>query len=208
MTTSQVETIVFDIGGVLVELGGVNQMLDWCSGALSEAELWRRWLSSPAVRRFEAGRSSTREFAEAVVDEFGLDIAPEQFLRAFVTWPRALYPGTAELLGSLRPRFNLASLSNTNALHWQKVRDELGLGPLLQRHFLSHEIGLMKPDREVFELVVRSLGGDAARLLFFDDNQINVDAARAAGLQAGRVSGVREARAALKTLGLVDGAGE
>ncbi len=207
MIATSVDTIVFDIGGVLVELGGVGQMLRWCD-SLSEAELWRRWLSSPAVRSFESGRSGKQEFGSAVVEEFDLGIEPEQFLKAFAEWPERLYPGTATLLRSLAPHFRLVSLSNTNELHWRRVRDELGLGSLFHRHFLSHQIGMMKPDREVFELVVHSLGGDASHLLFFDDNQVNVDAAHAAGMHSCRVSGAGGAAMALTALGIFDAAGD
>ena len=63
---SHIDAIVFDIGGVLVELSGVAQMLEWCGGTLGEEELWRRWLSSPGVRRFESGQSNAAEFARAV----------------------------------------------------------------------------------------------------------------------------------------------
>ena len=97
-----------------------------------------------------------------------------------------------ELLRSLSPRPQLVSLSNTNALHWGYVCGELGLGPLFDQHFPSHETGLMKPDREVFEHVARSLGGPPERMVFLDDNQLNVDAARAAGMQAYRVVGLEQ----------------
>lgn len=47
------------------------------------------------------------------------------------------------------------------------------------------------------------LGHPQGRLLFLDDNDLNVEAARAAGLQAQRVRGVEEARSALSTAGVL-----
>lgn len=201
MADISIDTLIFDVGGVLVELTGVQQMLDWCGRPLTEAELWARWLSSPGVRAFEAGRCSAEAFGAVVVREFELCVGPQEFLEAFARWPRALYPGAAELLRSLAPRRQLVSLSNTNPLHWSYVCDELGLGMLFDLHFPSHQTGMMKPDREAFDFVVRSLGAPAERMVFLDDNQLNVDAARAAGLQAYRVAGVEQAAARLRGLG-------
>ena len=205
MPDNSIDTLIFDIGGVLVELTGVQQMLDWCGGGLTEAELWPRWLSSPGVRAFEAGRSSAEEFGTEMVREFELCVGPQEFLTAFTRWPRALYPGAAELLRSLAPRRQLVSLSNTNMLHWNYVCDDLGLGTMFDRHFPSHQTGVIKPDREAFDFVVRSLGGRAERMVFLDDNQLNVDAAHAAGLQAYRTAGVEQAAARLWDLGFTHG---
>lgn len=58
---------------------------------------------------------------------------------------------------------------------------------------------MLKPDREVFEHVIDAIDRRSApsSVLFVDDNQQNVDAARAAGLRAERVVGVDGARRAL-----------
>ena len=61
----------------------------------------------------------------------------------------------------------------------------------------------MKPDREIFEHVVAALDRPAERVLFLDDNQPNVDGARAVGLRAARVKGVAQARAALVAEGVL-----
>lgn len=198
------DTIVFDLGGVLVELRGVSQMLEWCGGSLSEAELWRRWLTSPGVRRFESGQCDAAAFASTVVQEFALAVEPAQFLQAFAVWPEHLFPGARALLESLAPRFRLVSLSNTNAVHWQHVCHTLGLADCFQEHFPSHQTGRLKPDRETFEFVVQCLGAAPERMLFFDDNLANVETARSVGMHARRVSGVSETIAALRALQLID----
>src|SRR5512132_3470305 len=71
---ASIDTVIFDVGGVLVELTGVQQMLNWCGGRLTEAELWPLWLASPAVRAFEAGRCDAATFGSEVVREFALSV--------------------------------------------------------------------------------------------------------------------------------------
>ena len=88
-------------------------------------------------------------------------------------------------------------------MHWPYVRDVLGLSGLLHRYYLSHEIGHLKPSRAVFEHVLADLGCPPQQVLFLDDNQLNVDAAQAVGLQAYRAVGIAEVRTVLRSLGLL-----
>jgi putative hydrolase of the HAD superfamily len=74
---------------------------------------------------------------------------------------------------------------------------------LFDRQFLSYELGLAKPDREIFERVVDDLDVSAEEILFLDDNQINVDGARSVGMRAELTRGLASARRAIEALGLV-----
>jgi glucose-1-phosphatase len=97
----------------------------------------------------------------------------------------------------------VAVLSNTNRVHWEAGAAQWPLLQMFDRAFLSFEIGMVKPDPEIFEHVVAALEIDADRVLFLDDNQLNVDQARASGLRAERVVGVSEAGEALVAAGVV-----
>ena len=197
-----IEAILFDLGGVLIELAGVEQMLAWCPDLPDTAELWRRWLGSPAVRRYETGAAAREEFAAEIAAEFRLPVDGATFLAAFERWPRALYPGATALLAELAPRYRLASVSNTNELHWERFCRDWSLDAHFHHNFPSHEVGALKPDAEYFGHVIDALGVPAARVLFVDDNAINVEAAASLGIVARRVAGVDGVRDALDALGL------
>lgn len=198
--TRPFDVIVFDLGGVLVELGGVTRMLELLSHRLSVEELWTRWLTSPSVRAFETGQCDAEAFAHALLAEFELAISPAQLLEEFTAWPKGLYPGALELLQRLAPHYTLACLTNTNALHWPRICDEFGLLPHFSFHFASHLIGLLKPDRAIFEHVIDQLGCVPERIIFLDDNRLNVEAARAAGMRAYCVAGLPGAVEQLRAL--------
>jgi len=204
--TPPIDTILFDLGGVLIELAGVEQMLAWSPGLGDTHELWRRWLHSPAVRRFETGGATEEEFAAAIVGEFDLPVSADEFIAAFTHWPRALFPGATALLTELKPRFRLASVSNTNTLHWRRFRDEWALDGHFHHNFPSHRVGRLKPDAEYFHHVLDALDAAPHTVLFVDDNAINVDAAARAGLTARRVAGPQGVREELALLGLHPGA--
>jgi putative hydrolase of the HAD superfamily len=198
------DAILFDLGGVLIELAGVERMLEWCPELGTTEELWRRWLRSPAVRRYETGAASSEEFAREIVREFDLPVTAETFIAAFEFWPRALYPGVADLLAGLAPHYRLASVSNTNALHWARFRHDWSLDACFHHNFPSYQVGKLKPDADYFDHVVAVLGVARERILFVDDNRINVDAAASFGLTARHVRNFTALAPVLAELGVTD----
>lgn len=197
MAMSVRPVLLFDLGGVLVDFAGFSELAALCP--LPEDEIRGRWLESPAVRAFERGALAAPEFARRFVAEWDLALEPERLLAEFIRWNRGFYPGAERLLRRLRPRHRLACLSNSNESHWA-ARPELP--PLFDDVFPSHHLGLVKPDREIFERVIARLDVDATAIHFFDDSAVNVLAARRAGMAAHQVAGIPALEARLAELGL------
>ena len=200
-----VDLVLFDLGGVLVELSGVRPMLE-LTGIDSEEELWRRWLTCRWVRRFESGGCSGTEFAAGVVADWHLELSAAAFLEAFRDWPVGPLPGAAELVAQTRASVATGCFSNTNALHWHDRFAAWPLMTLFHHRFLSFELGLLKPDIGAFTRVAEMLPVPAERVLFLDDNAMNVTGAAAAGFLAMRAAGVDEARQCLAESAVIDAA--
>jgi HAD superfamily hydrolase (TIGR01509 family) len=201
--SDSVELVLFDLGGVLLQLRGVPSMRE-LSGISSDDELWSRWLSCPWVRSFESGSCSDEAFARGVVEDWGLSISPAAFLEEFRTWPSGPLAGAEELVTEVMARVPVGCFSNTNALHWHDHLMGWPLVRLFDTRFLSYEIGFLKPDRQAFDYVASNVGPSPDRVLFLDDNAANVDGAQAAGFSAQLVSGVAEARQVLVALGVLE----
>jgi glucose-1-phosphatase len=207
-TPDQVTFVLFDLGGVLIDPGGVSP-LRTLSGVGSDEELWARWLACPWVRRFEAGACSAEEFAAGFVDDWALGLSPEAFLEEFGRWPGVEYAGAAELVAQVRASApdGVGFLSNANAHQWETRFGVLELtseeSASFDYRFLSFELGMVKPDPEIFEAVAARLPVAAGNVLFLDDNAVNVEAAAARGYQARRVQGPEEARGALVEEGVL-----
>jgi FMN phosphatase YigB (HAD superfamily) len=200
----QIRVVLFDLGGVLVELGGVQTMLEWLGNRVSPEELWKMWLRSPAVRAFETGITDAGSFADDLIAEMGLPVAREKLLEAFTLWPRGLFPGALELVKQIPSRYLRATLSNSNAVHWPRLMGELQLAEAFDQHFASHLIGKIKPDDEAFCHVTHSLQCAAEEILFLDDNKLNVEAAAGVGMKAVQVQGVAAAERALRDAGVIE----
>jgi putative hydrolase of the HAD superfamily len=197
------DVLLFDLGGVLIELAGVGRMLELCNNAFTVDELWTRWLASESVRKFESGRADPDEFAAAMLAEFGLPIGAAQFLEEFAAWPKGLFPGSLDLLQRLSASYHLACLSNTNALHWARISGEMDLLRHFHTSFASHLLGMMKPDLEIFRHVVEQLGCAPERILFLDDNRQNIVSAQSIGITAYQVAGLTAVTARLGALGVL-----
>lgn len=188
--------VLFDLGGVLLDFRGFQALRELLPGRPSDEELLSRWLRCEAVRAFERGHTTKEEFGPRVVRELGIPLPPGEFLAAMANWLHGFLPGAEQLLAALPGDCHYGCLSNSNSLH------EAHLGELLGRHlparFLSHQLGMVKPDREIFERVAEVLAVTPDELLFVDDAPENVEAARSRGWRAERVLGPGECRSALE----------
>jgi len=202
MKDKVIRVVLFDIGGVLVETSGVRTMLDWMKHRVTGEQLWKMWLTSAAVRRFETGRMPADEFADHVIAEFGLPVRREEFLREVATWSR-FFPGAVELVRRIPSRYLRATLSNSNSIQWAQFMQNKQFADAFLHHFASHLIGKIKPDEDAFRHVVDVLRCDPEEVLFLDDNELNVLAAKAVGMNAVRVNGVAEASRVLIALGVI-----
>ncbi len=200
---ADIEAILFDLGGVLIELDGPPIKNAWLDEDISEEESWRRWGRSSHVAAYESGKMSADQFLENVIEEQGLNLSVDEFRVAFSQWPGNTYSGTEQLLEQLRKKYTLAFYSNTSDLHLPRLMDELNLGEYFDFTFASYEIGYHKPNLDGYQYVVKQMALPAEKILFVDDNANNVESARKAGLQARHVVGPDELKQVLAAEGLL-----
>ena len=195
------EVLLFDLGGVLIDFAGFEELGRLLPDAPDVETIRRRWISSEPVHLFESGAISPRDFGLRFVAEWNLDHSPEDFLREFSSWPRGLYSGAGRLLERLRKDYRLACLSNSNELHTHTHRR--AVEPFLDRLYFSHELGLAKPQPEIFDRVISELACSPGRIAFFDDTAVNVQAGTSAGMKGFLVDGVEALEIQLARLGVL-----
>ncbi len=186
------EVLMFDLGGVLVEFTGIDPLINLSQRRLTREDARRFWLESPWIQEFETGRCSPQECASGIIADLNLSMTPDEFLQEFVSWEKGPYPGALDLLESVRSRFLLVCLSNNNELHWHILCEKSNINLMFHHCYLSHEIGLMKPDKKIFEYVLSDLNLRAESVAFFDNNQECINAAQHLGIHAYQVRGIEE----------------
>lgn len=189
-----VQVLLFDLGGVLVEFSGVRDVAPLLRLEATETEIIERWRRCPHTKAFGLGLLTREDFAERFVRDWELDVPPGRFLQAFRSWSSRLLPGAEELLASLRPRFRLAALSNSNELHWERNAHDLGINDLFDVAISSHQVWFCKPDPRIYQVALDRLGISPDEVMFFDDVDANVIAASQMGMRAFQVNGVEGVR--------------
>lgn len=197
---AQIQALVFDLAGVLLDFGGLDSIAELSGGRTGAEAFSLFWSRSRWADDLYRGACSPEEFAEGAVTELSLTASPAKFLAAFRTWLRGPYPGAFDLLRDLRPHYRLACLSNTNPLDVARFRGELQLHERFDRCFFSNEIGLRKPDPDCYRHVVEDLGVRPGEIAFFDDSLECVSGARDVGMRAYQCDGIEAVRNTLRQL--------
>lgn len=188
--------ILFDIGGVLVALDGVPSMAKLLGVEPHHEALHAKWIASPSVVAHETGKIDAAAFAAGVVADLGLPVTADCFLRDFCNWPAGLLPGALQLLDEIPDSYHVAALSNTSAVHWDRIR-AMGLADRFDQTYLSHQIGCLKPADEAFLVALEGMRLSPSDVLFLDDGLRNIDAAVKLGMHAHLARGPEEARRVL-----------
>jgi glucose-1-phosphatase len=196
---ARVDAVVYDVGNVLVGIDFGRVLRRWAelAGVAPEA-LAPRFRHGPAYEAHERGEIEAAAYYASLREDLGLDLddaALEDGWNAVFVEPIA---PTVELVRRLAPRLPQYLFSNTNATHHARWSQLYGndLAPL-RGHFVSHRMGRRKPEIAAFEQVAREIGVPPERVLFFDDLPANVEAARAAGMQAVLVTAPEDVARAL-----------
>jgi FMN phosphatase YigB (HAD superfamily) len=214
--------VCFDVGGVLVRLCSA-----WDEACLAAGLDIRRATATPAVtvrRRelvmlFDSGSISLDEWAVGVEKAIDAVYSAEELKRIHRALLKSEYAGALALVERLETAgVETACLSNTNAAHWLRLahfedeRAKPGLPEFpsvvrLKHRIASHVLGVVKPKPEIYRRFERATGARGAEILFFDDREENVVAARQGGWRAERVDPtgdpISEARRHLEAAGLL-----
>jgi len=194
--------LLFDLGGVLVDFSGVEDLRPLLPETLDDEALLARWAACPHSLAYGAGQLSTEEFVPLFMRDWSIGLEPEAFRTAWQGWVRGWLPGAAALIQDLRPHYRLAALSNSNAAHWEELA-RLGMLDAFDLALGSHELGVRKPDPAIYRKALDRLAVPPEAVLFFDDSAANVDAARSVGMQAVHVEGPEAVRRHLTGASLI-----
>jgi FMN phosphatase YigB (HAD superfamily) len=179
-----IEALLFDLGRVIVDVDTSE-----CEGVLAarsklSLDRFHALLSKSGwVSRYERGEVTTFQFYEFLSTEIGLCMDYEDFCR---TWSGVFDPipilPTA-LLSRLARRYKMTLISNTNEVHASYIRANYDVLNCFGNHVLSYEVGSLKPESTIFQIAIASTQQRPENIMFIDDLEENVQAARAMGLQ-------------------------
>ena len=122
------------------------------------------------------------------------------------TWNDALseHQPVIALMEQLRRRHRLFALTNTNVLHRQHMRAQFAaLEAVFHDWIASCDVGLRKPDPEIYRLALSRAGVSPKEVMYVDDRPEMVEGGRSVGLQAIRFESCRQLAQALRAAGVI-----
>ena len=206
---AEIKFVFFDMGKVLVDFDN-QRMIDQVAALakVSSSEMEKILLQPPheIENRFERGEVNGDEFHSSLCETVGCEIGKDALMLAVadIFW---LNTSIVHIVAQLRGvNFPIAILSNTCSAHWEFVKSKFALINLFDDRVLSYEEQSMKPDGKIYQSAIkmanRLTGCQAGEVFFVDDKQENVDAARAAGMQAELFVSARKLASQLKAGGV------
>jgi putative hydrolase of the HAD superfamily len=195
-----VEAIVFDLGGVLVEVDFRRVLARWAAACGERAEaLAARFQRDDAYCAHERGTLDDAAYFAHLRAALGVQMSDAELLAGWNTALGDPLPGVEPLVARLAAEYPLYVFSNTNPAHLAHFTPRYRRLLSRFRHvYTSCELGERKPEPQAFARLAAAIGIPAGKLLFFDDLEENVAGARRAGLHAFRVTRLEEVAAVLR----------
>jgi glucose-1-phosphatase len=185
------KNIIFDLGGVLLNLDFRRTIKAFEKLGLKNFEnMFSQFKADELFEKLETGHISETDFYAAVKKRTETDITNEQIDEAWNALILNFRKESLALLEKLSANYKLYLLSNTNSIHLKYFKrsftKETGK-PLLDEYFTkawySNEMGLRKPNEDIFEFVLQQENLIAAETLFIDDTLINIETAHKMGFK-------------------------
>jgi 2-haloacid dehalogenase len=182
MVASMIDTVVFDLGGVLIDWHPRHVLQHVANGPASTDELIVALDIAGAQRELDRGVPIAQvrsRWRERYADHAGI------VERYFDDWDDTIagaFDDVVAILDELRSgSVRLYALSNWSGDLFRRNRERFPFLEWFDGMLISGEVQLIKPDPRIYELLAQRFEIDPARAVFIDDREDNVDAARASG---------------------------
>jgi putative hydrolase of the HAD superfamily len=190
MIEKNVEAIIFDFGGVIINLD-YNATIDAFKklGLDNFDHLYSQATQSNLFDSIETGKISPQHFINSLLRLLPKETTPKQVINAWNAMLLDISIERIELLQELSKRYKIYLLSNTNKIHidaalqtWNRTTNK-PIEYIFEKVYFSHEVHMRKPHVEIFNLVTTNEGLNPAKTLFIDDSIQHIQGAITAGLQ-------------------------
>ncbi|HRZ98315.1 MAG TPA: HAD family phosphatase [Paludibacter sp.] len=185
-----ISTLIFDFGGVIVNLDLPQCIQNLKNLGLGDVEKYlSNFGQSGFFLKWESGELTIEEFRTEIRKLTSNELTDKQIDDAWCSFLTDIPVEKIEVLKLLRNKYKLLLLSNTNPLHIQvSAAGEFAkyggtMNDFFDKCYLSYEMGLIKPNANIFEALLKDAGVRAEECLFIDDGPKNIETASKLGFQ-------------------------
>ena len=190
MTIKAIRNIIFDLGGVILNIDPQLTVIKFRELGWNDFyEENKQSVARELFYQLEKGASSPEAFREAIRERIQGDLTDSEIDLAWSAMILDIPADRVRYLVELKKSYRLFLLSNTNEIHRIKFHEDFqktfgySLTNLFERNFYSHQMGLRKPNPQIYIQALLEAGLIAEETLFIDDMIENTEAAKSAGMK-------------------------
>ena len=178
-----IRTILFDADGVLVTTG--RKFSDHLAQDLNiSLEMTAPFYNGP-FKECLIGKADLKEEITPFLKGWGWDGSVDEFLSLWFKVEHQLDRPLLNYIQTLREKgIRCYVATNQEKYRSEYMKEYMGFGPLFDGVFASNEIGVCKPSAEFYTYILDNVGTNADEVLFWDDTERNVIAAKEIGIDA------------------------
>lgn len=186
------KSLLFDLGNVLlpIDLDRTYQAFAQYSSKYNAEQIKSLTIHNELWQKYEAGLQSNDDFRDTLRKKLYLHCTDHEFDSAFSALLLDYPQNTYSWLENIANKYPIHLLSNTSEIH-ANFFTKIPLGPngetifeLFSEIFYSFQLGMTKPDPNIYLHVLDQLGIAPKDLVFFDDNENNIKSAQSLGINA------------------------
>jgi len=205
MTNSNIQAIIFDFGNVLLEW---DPRLVYGRYFPNNPEGMERFLHEVDFMEWNAHQDKGRSFNEGVADLSAQFPHYSHLIQAYHDhWKDSIGPAhwdTVEIMKQLKIKgYLLYGLSNWSAETFPHAQEKYGFFHLLDDMVISGAVGHVKPEPEIFEILLAKIGRPAEECLFIDDSPANIRQAQKMGFKTIHYQSAEQLRSELISMNLL-----
>lgn len=191
VNSGNIKNIIFDFGGVILNIDFDRSVQAFRILGIEEAcKLYSQDTQNELFNRLEKGIISPEEFRSELQEITSLYLTDEEIDEAWNALILDLPAYRIKMLNLVRTNYRIFLLSNSNVIHYecyiQQLRKEHGyrsFDEVFKKAYFSQDMGMRKPDEEIFQKVLIEQQLNPEETLFIDDSLPNTEAAAQLGMK-------------------------
>ena len=182
------KAIIFDLGAVILNID-YQKTIDGFTklGIKKAATLYSKKVQNNLFNEIETGKISRQKFLTELrkqTDNANIKLIEQAWNSMLLDLPEE----RLELIKKLKSNYEIYLLSNTNTIHIEAFKKKLGnvkwlsFCNLFDKMYLSHDLGLRKPDVKIFKYILKEQKLKAEEVFFIDDSPQHISSAKKLGI--------------------------
>ena len=181
--TLAIKAIIFDLEGVLMKTKDADLYLSVANALETPYGSVREIYFSEMNDQVDLGLFTQEQFEENVINMLGLEPKKIKILQQVHEEQTFIDSLMLEKIKSLKKKYKIGLLSNYSTSMRNKIEKEWRIGDAFDAIIISSEVGVIKPDPAIFELMMERLGSQAHESVLIDDRIKNIQGAENIGMR-------------------------